>query len=266
MSTESTLDGSPGWATQLPPEATSGEQLFLYFQAHDRQGELASSVGSADSPTVVGIRSGDQGSAGAGSGSRRGRGADDDGGGEAEGGEASSWWLGLGLGSGLGYAGGKGPEIYHKTDFRAGYALAKMGQVTPEVGYFLSPKLSLSLQGRVQYIPQPASNPVAPASVAFLVRLLYFTNGETVRFYVGPMLGGGLGFRLLVSGLTKQGDTSGKTISDTVRGGPIVAGAGGGMSVGLSDSWSWILEINGMAGFPTFSMVMDFNTGVRVRF
>jgi len=38
------------------------------------------------------------------------------------------------------------------------------------------------------------------------------------------------------------------------------------MSVGLSDSWSWILEINGMAGFPTFSMVMDFNTGVRVRF
>jgi len=45
-----------------------------------------------------------------------------------------------------------------------------------------------------------------------------------------------------------------------------VAGVGGGMSVGLSDSWSWILELNGLAGFPTFSMVLDFNTGLRVRF
>ncbi|HJX51930.1 MAG TPA: tetratricopeptide repeat protein, partial [Polyangia bacterium] len=58
MSTESTLDGSPSWGTQLPSEATSGEQLFLYFEAHNRQGEVASSVGSADDPTLVGIRSG----------------------------------------------------------------------------------------------------------------------------------------------------------------------------------------------------------------
>ncbi len=35
------------------------------------------------------------------------------------------------------------------------------------------------------------------------------------------------------------------------------------MSVSLSDSWSWILELNGLAGFPKFSMVLDFNTGLR---
>jgi len=33
----------------------------------------------------------------------------------------------------------------------------------------------------------------------------------------------------------------------------------------LSDSWSWILEINGLGGVPAFSMVADINTGVRLR-
>ncbi len=143
MSTGSTLDGSPSWTTQLPSEATSGEQLFLYFEAHDKQGEVLSSVGSADNPTVVGIRSGDQGSEEAGSGSRHARRIDEEGegeGGEAKAADAGFWWIGLGLGSGIGYAGGAGPEIYHKTDFRPGYAWAKVGQATPEVGYFHDPE------------------------------------------------------------------------------------------------------------------------------
>jgi hypothetical protein len=260
LSSESTLDGSPSWGTQLPREATSGEQLFLYFEARNRQGEVVSSVGSADSPTTIGIRSG--GATGAGSSSRGGGEPDVDVDGEPAHGAGGPWWLGLGLGSGVGYAGGKGPEIYHKTDFVAGYAFASLGHATPEVGYFLSPNLSLSLQGRFQYIPQTAGNPTAPAAIAFLVRLLYFSNGETVRFYAGPILGGGQGFRLFVSGLkTENGNKRG----DTVLGGPVVAGAGGGISVGLSDDWSWIVEVNGLAGFPTFSMVMDVNTGIRVR-
>jgi hypothetical protein len=37
------------------------------------------------------------------------------------------------------------------------------------------------------------------------------------------------------------------------------------MAIGLSDSWSWILEINGLGGVPAFSMVADINTGVRLR-
>ena len=41
--------------------------------------------------------------------------------------------------------------------------------------------------------------------------------------------------------------------------------AGGGMEVGLSESWSWILEANLLAGASDFSMVVDLNTGLRVR-
>jgi len=40
---------------------------------------------------------------------------------------------------------------------------------------------------------------------------------------------------------------------------------GAGMAVGLSDSWSWFLEINGLAGIPDISAVADINTGVRLR-
>ena len=262
MWTEPSLDGSPGWATQLPPEATSGDALLLYFEARDSLGEVVASVGSADSPATVGIRAGYRGAMGTGSL----RGADGEGEGETVGGKSSKsdfWWIGLGLGSGYGYAGHSGPEGYHGqvTDYVAGRAPAPLGQVSPEVGYFLTPKLSLSVQGRLQYLPQTSSR-TADGAVAFLARLLYFTHGEKVRFYVGPVLGGGNGFRLQVTGLHTK---NGRTVSDTVRGGPFIFGAGGGMAVGLSESWSWILEANLLAGASDFSMVVDLNTGLRVR-
>jgi hypothetical protein len=272
MSTGSTLDGNPSWTTQLPSDATSGEQLFLYFEAHDKQGEVLNSVGNADNPTMVGIRSGDQASEETSSGSRRARRIDEEGegeGGEGKAADAGFWWIGLGLGSGIGYAGNRSYEVYHsqispKEEAPLGYAWAKLGQATPEVGYFMTPSLSLSLQGRFQYISQPASNAIAPASISFLARLLYFSNGEIARFYVGPVLGGGYeGFRLVVPNLTTK---NGKTVTDTVAGGPIVAGVGGGISVSLSDFWSWIIDLNGLAGFPNFAMVLDFSTGLRVRF
>jgi hypothetical protein len=266
MAPESTLDGSPGWAAQLPKDATSGEQLFLYFQARNKKGEVISSVGSAENPTTIGIRASDEGSSGTGSRSRSGRGVDYGEGlgeGEGEGGEASPWWLGLGLGTGFGYAGGSGPEVHKKTDFVAGYAWALLGQVTPEVGYFMLPNLSLSLQGRFQYIPQTAGNPTATGAVAFLARLLYLSNGPLVRFYGGPVLGGGQGFRLFVSGLKWQGHSG--HVADTVRGGWFLFGAAGGLALRLSESWSAYAETNILVGEPSFSMVVDFNAGVRFR-
>jgi len=133
----------------------------------------------------------------------------------------------------------------------------------PEVGYFIVPNLSLSLQGRF-HTSLSLPVPYCRASVSFLARLLYFGSGENVSFYLGPVLGGGYeGFRLVVSGL---GTNNGNVRTDTVAGGPVVAASAGGMSVSLSDSWSWIIDLNGWPGSPTFAMVLDFNTGLRVRF
>jgi len=268
MSAEAALDGTPGWGTQLPPEATSGQQLSLYFQARNKRGKVVASVGSVVEPVEIEIRGAEGGATGA--ASRAGR-DEAEGEGETEGGPLKTsgyWWLGLGVGIGYGYAGSSGPEVYHATvvKYTPGVAWAKAAQVTPEVGYFLTPSLSLSLQGRIQYIPQAAGNSTAPAAVAFLGRLLYFTSGKTVRFYGSGILGGGQGFRLYVEGLKNNGKNGTPPIvNDTVLGGPVVFGVGGGMAIGLSDSWSWILEINGLGGVPAFSMVADINTGVRLR-
>jgi len=269
MSADATLDGSPGWATQLPAEATSGDKLYLYFQARTKKGEILSAVGSAEDPSVVGIRASEPASKATSSGSRRARGTDAEGEGEggAEAADSGFWWLGLGIGSGYGYAGKSGPEGYRghlvPNDYKAGMAPAPLGQISPEVGYFLSPNYSLSLQGRFQYLPQTSAR-TANGAIAFLARLLYFTNGETVRFFIGPILGGGNGFRLQVRNIQTT-ITNGKPVSDTVRGGPLVFGAGGGLAIGLSDNWSVIGEINWLMGAPDFSMVFDFNLGLRVR-
>ena len=122
----------------------------------------------------------------------------------------------------------------------------------------------MSLRGRLQYLPQTSPR-TAKGAVAFLARLLYFTKGETVRFYFGPVLGGGEGFRLQVTGLHTD-IASRPVVSDTVKGGPVILGAAGGLSVALTDSLSWIVETNILAGIPAFSMVADLNTGLRLRF
>jgi hypothetical protein len=122
----------------------------------------------------------------------------------------------------------------------------------------------VSLQGRIQYIPQVSGRPAtASEAVAFLGRLLYFMGGKTVRFYGAGILGAGEGFRLYLENLKRTNNRS--DVNDTVRGGPVVVGVGAGMAVGLSDSWNVFLEVNGLAGIPAFSMVADVNVGVRLR-
>jgi hypothetical protein len=88
-------------------------------------------------------------------------------------------------------------------------------------------------------------------------------GGKTVRFYGAGILGGGEGFRLYLENLKRTNNRS--DVNDTVRGGPVVVGVGGGMAVGLSDSWNVFLEVNGLAGIPAISAVADINLGVRLR-
>lgn len=252
MNAESTMDGTPSWTAALAPDALSDEQLFIYFEARDKKSKVLATVSSASDPLVVAIRAAQP------SPSRM----DDD-----EEKHASSdglpLWFGFGIGTGYGYA-GSDPESYkpYIEKWQHGAAPAKLFHLTPEVGYFLSPNWSLSLQGRLQ-IMRPWSKKTASGAVAFLARLLYFTGGETFRFYAGPVLGGGEGFRLVVADVPTKDYPSAPKVTTTTKGGPVIAGATVGMAINLSESWSWILESNALIGFPTVSMVADFNTGIR---
>ena len=263
MTTEASLDGSPSWTTLLPGEIIAGDQLSLYFEARNKSGDVVGAVGSADDPTQVGIRSGVT------STSSLPRLDGDEGDGEGKPKEADGWWLGFGIGTGYGYAKGDGPEAYRKyaEGFQAGAAPATLFHLIPAVGYFVTPSLSLSLEGRLQEMSQWSTR-TARGAIAFLLRLMYFTNGDTVRFYGGAVLGGGEGFRLTVADLPTKSDRPSNIpakVTDTVKGGPVIMGAAGGMAINLSQSWSWIIETNALIGFPIVSMVMDFNTGIRFK-
>ena len=173
------------------------------------------------------------------------------------------WWIGVALGSGFGYAKGDGPEVRKdlQNRFGAGLGWAGLGQIAPEFGVHLGQSMALALQGRAQWIPQSGKDKRgATGATAILARALFFTAPDRLRFYGGPTVGYG-DFRFVFTP-----DETDPNAKDSVRGGPLLAGAGVGLSYALVRSLSFILELNGLAGMPTFSAVADVNAGVQVNF
>ena len=66
--------------------------------------------------------------------------------------------------------------------------------------------------------------------------------------------------------LDQNGTPTGTTVKDTVRGGPFVAGIGGGMLYKLARRWRWSVETQGLVGFSHVSVVFDLTTGARYLF
>jgi hypothetical protein len=176
-----------------------------------------------------------------------------------------TWWIGLGVGSGFGYAKGNGletrPDLQKQFGYRAGGGWAGLGQLAPEIGFQLTPDFALSLEGRNQWIPQSSkySKFVAHGAQSVLLRALFYTKQSRVRFYGSLMAGGGEGFRFVL-----YPDANRTDYGDTVRGGPFLAGLGGGLYVEISHRFSFITELNGLAGFPIFSAVADLNLGFQI--
>lgn len=190
------------------------------------------------------------------------------------------FWIGLGVGTGFGYAKGKGletagtsPDATFKMNtadiFGSGGAWAGLGQLAPEVGYQITPDIAISVEGRLQYIHQspPYDKFAARGALSALARLLFFTKQSQLRFYGAAMAGGGEGFRFVVPvSYTPPGNTNTVSYNDTVKGGPIVAGLGAGVYYEVAKAVSLVAELNGLGGFPTFSMVLDVNVGVQFNF
>ena len=179
------------------------------------------------------------------------------------------FWIGLGFGSGFGYAKGEGLEAVNlstdpefnalKDVFVPGGAWAGMANVVPEIGYHLSPDFAVSVAGRLQYIHQPAqyARYTARGAISVLAKFFAFTKQSQVRFFGTAMAGGGEGFRFLVV----PDPTNLPNFKDTVRGGPIVAGLGGGVYYEASKAVSIVVEVDALAGFPLVGAVVDGTLG-----
>jgi hypothetical protein len=180
-----------------------------------------------------------------------------------------TFWASLGIGTGYGWQPGGKLEFRQEREIGSGVLPGGMVHFSPEVGYQLMPNLSVSLQARLQYVPEEGyGDPVGgtPANRAFSMmfrgRYTIDVLEDKLQALVTASAGGGDGFRLLV-----PADRTVELVrSDTVRGGPLLFGAGGGVVYNLNRRISFPAEIRTLIGFPSTAVVFDFGAGAAYTF
>ena len=137
----------------------------------------------------------------------------------------------------------------------------------------ITPNIGLSLEGRFQYIPQQAKYArfAARGALSGLAKLMVYTKQSQIRFFGSAIVGGGEGFRFVVKPASIVTDPNSRLYAvrdfqDTVKGGPVIGGAGIGMYYEATRRASIVLEVHALAGFPTFSFVVDANLALQFNF
>jgi hypothetical protein len=290
MTKSGTSGAATMWVGKIPASQTKAKWIPVYFEARDESGTSLAFSGREDSPSVISVKGGESAptaTVAAGEGDN----ADGEGEEEEEGeeidddnplarlekeryrehqGSKGTFWMSLGVGAGFGYANANSTEAFgkYKVGFNSGLA-PSVGHGTFEVGYFIGRKTALSLGGRFQAIIPPGPAGTATGAITGLVRLLFFSDDDgKVRWYFAGVVGAGEGFRFSVAAQVSNpdGTPTGTTVKDTVRGGPYVAGVGGGMLYKLSRHWRGSVETQGLVGFSHVSAVLDLTVGTRYQF
>jgi hypothetical protein len=278
---------SPGnWMGEIPASATEGAKVSYYIEVDGDGDQVLATKGSAAAPLVVVLR----GAVGVKPKAPPPPPKEK----ESEG---PTWYFALGLGTGFGWTTGQG-EI-NKGDASivnskgtpidlppgdkvnpGGFAWARLGQIAPEVGYFLSPDLMVSLQLRLQFVTGAtpfydqncgANTLCAPPSlsIAGFARAHYLFHLEDTDLH--PFVAGMVGLGTIrhvatfnshpVCGLDKM-----TPCADTIAAGPVFVGGGGGIFYNLSPAFALTGELDAAAGFTNFTLNFDINVGVAVEY
>jgi hypothetical protein len=269
-------EASPGnWMGEIPASATEGAKVSYYIEVDGDDDQVVAKRGSAAEPLVVSLL----GPGGAALGPAKKKPAAPPP--KEKESEGPSWYIGLGVGSGFGWTTGTG-EVYSQDVVKpAGFAAAKLGQVTPEVGYFLNPNLILSLQLRFQKVSGATSFYAtdattcgtsmicAPPSFAvsgFARAHFLFDFDDLHPFFSAAVGGGSIRHVATFNAMPKCGSDMKTTCVDTLDAGPIFVGGGGGLLYNLSDMFALTAETNLLLGFTNFTFNVDINIGVAVEF
>jgi hypothetical protein len=266
---------SPGnWTGEIPASATVGAKLKYYIEISGAGGDTVASKGSAAEPLVVALQRPGGGAVGP---VRRTTTVvtpkpDETG--------PATWYFGLGLGTGFGWTTGTGEINSGDHISPPGFALAKLGQLAPEVGYFVSPQLMLSLEFRYQLVRGAtaffatdnscgASMVCSPASyaIAGFGRANWLFDFGDLHPFVAGLVGAGT-IRHLATFPTEPHCGSNKTSTciDTIAAGPLFVGGSGGILYNLSPVFALMAEMNMVAGFTKFTLNFDFNVGVAIEY
>ncbi|HYU15590.1 MAG TPA: hypothetical protein VEL05_05955, partial [Candidatus Acidoferrum sp.] len=153
-------------------------------------------------------------------------------------------FVSLAVGSGGGYVSGTTEVLASEVDCCFAPALL---HVFPEVGYFITPRLSLSAAFRLGFAigaNVPGHATVAPAG---LVRLRYALTGTASD--PGLQLSGAAGGGIIRHTVKVDEETPGED-TDTTASGPFLLGGGLGYLISLSGPMQLVAEVNALAAFP----------------
>jgi tetratricopeptide (TPR) repeat protein len=260
------------WTGEIPATATAGNRVAYYLEAQGKDENTLGTKGTADDPMIITLK----GSGAPEKGKASGEGEEE----EEEAGP--SWFIGLGFGTGIGYAKGNG-EVNADLSITPGFAPAALGHVLPEIGYFMSEHLLLSVQLRLQIVSGatdlhlPATDKTdcggdgicsaAKSAIAGFAKLTYVFGDGSAHPYIGGLLGGGQ-IRHIADfpKVTSCGANGKSPCTDTILGGPVFVGASGGLLYNLTDNFALNLGILFEAGFGNLTFNFDFNGGVAVEF
>jgi len=190
-----------------------------------------------------------------------------------------SVWFALGIGSGVVYHGRETVDTrtyatgtMEPVAVEAGFSPATLLQLEPELGYQLTPRLSLSLFLRYQYAPAsgaaftpgPGQRPVETTAVAGFARAQYLLGGRgPVQGYLAGGVGAGRSF-LAVVGKRCAPDRCGLDHGDTVHGGPLAVTAGAGLVYRFSPRLGVFLDAKEIVTLPKAMGLTEFNLGIEV--
>jgi hypothetical protein len=285
--------GQGTFVARIPEPATRGAVVSYYIEARSRGGQPLAASGSAAEPYVISLSSEPSARASADADapvavvSRNRRDVEET---ETASGE-HKYWFSLGLGSGFGWARGT-PEVNptdkrgRKIELPGGFAPARLMHIAPEVGFFVTPNLLLSLQGRVQVITSatevhdtscpdnrdPATMvgvcPPAKWALAFFGKATWLL-GEPGRFrpFLSAAAGGGeIRHLVKIANLNDCGADGRTACQDTLLGGIILLGPGAGLRYDLARALSVVASVNSLVGLPNPTVNFDFNLAVAVGF
>jgi len=262
--------GDGAYRAEIPASATNGSSVAYYMEAQDEEANPVASRGTETRPLVISFAATAKPSSGHADATveRKAESRKHDEDEEEEG--AGKIFVSLLVGSGIGYTSGKG-EVNADVPVSGTASGALLGHVAPEVGYWISPTLMLSLQGRVQFVTGTTElmkgsktyQPVWGALAVFAKATWAAPASGNWR----PFLSGGVGagqIRHVVTfgNLTDCGSTGNQKCVDSVAAGPLLAEVGAGVSYKLTPAVALILSSNLETAAPKFTLNLDINGGV----
>jgi hypothetical protein len=257
---------SPGtYRAEIPADATGGRMVAYYIEARDKDGAPVAGRASAESPLAIELF-------GEPPWTPSPPAEDED---DKDAKARRRVFVGLLAGTGAGWATGYG-DTNADTMYRpAAFTLASLGQLVPEVGYWLSPTFMISLQGRFQAV-RGTTDVYAGGRVYHAAN--YATAGFAKATWVAARPGTAHPFFSLAAGvgqirhvvtfdaLKACGPTGQEVCVDSIATGPLAVGPGAGIFVDLGTRFIGVFQLDTQLTFPAYSVNLDGNLGLAVRF